>query len=388
MGRMSKLKPFRRVALIVAAILGAVGVVWRLSSSPPREVWVYRGQGVIRQPPLLTDALVLSAASGAPLTAIDLADGRARWSYAGEAGVWERSLAAAEDVVWIGERGGYLTALSAQDGHVLWRRALAGEVMVPPFVAVDVLYVVTTSADHEGTIFPEGRARVYALEQSDGTVRWSWEAGAYALQTPFVRDGRLWGGGSVYAPEEGIEEGGVTGIYALDATQGRLLWQTRTVDGFVKSLAVHEDVLVYLAYQDVIRALDAATGETLWQKDTGNWTPAFALADGVVYFGSANTQVIALDARSGEKRWQFDIPEGSFNYVLGAPAVNGGRVYFLTQRGDLMALDARNGHLIWHKPTDVLAAVGVRVAAPWLVLGDMQGQVHLYRLPEHRGNHY
>jgi len=56
-------------------------------------------------------------------------------------------------------------------------------------------------------------------------------------------------------------------------------------------------------------------------------------------------------------------------------------VYFLTQRGDLMALRAADGRLLWHRPTDIQAAVGVRVSPPWLVLGDMQGDIHLYRLP-------
>lgn len=374
----------RRWKWILALLLLAAGTLvvwWRWPRIPPRQVWVYEGEGVIRQPPLVSDALVLSAASGAPLTALDLHSGAVRWTFRGEQGVWERSLAVDGVMAWIGVRGGGLAALHLPDGRVLWQQSLPGEVMVPPRVLGEVLYVPVSAALPDGSLQPESQASLVALNRADGSVRWQTTLDAYALQTPWADAQGVWVGGSAYDPTADIEEGGVTALFALDAHNGAVRWQRRTLDGFPKSLAVEGGVLVMLAYQDVVRALDARTGEQIWQRDTGNWTPAFTLADGTLYFGSANTKVHALDVRTGAVRWQFDIPQGSFNYVLDAPAVARGRVFFLTQRGDLMALRAADGRLLWHLPTDIPAAVGVRAAPPWLVVGDMQGDVYLFRLP-------
>lgn len=378
---------FKKRILWIGLLLGlGLGGWWGWhrvrEAAGPRPVWVYHGEGVVREPPWFGGELVLSAASDAPLIALDRSNGQVRWRFSGEgAGIWERSLAVDGDTVWVGVRGGGLAALRLTDGTLRWQQPLDGEVLVHPLVTADTVYVAVSAARPDGTLLPEEQARLVALNRADGRVRWVQRLDAYALQTPFVQGDRLWVGGSAHDPQAQVDEGGVTALFALDATDGRPRWSRRATDGFVKSLAVDGPVLVYLAYQDVIRALDADSGEPLWQRDTGNWTPAFTLADGVAYYGSANTKVHALDVHTGTERWQFDIPGGSFNYVLGWPAVAGGRVYFLTQRGDLMALRAADGRLLWHRSTDILAAVGVRVAPPWLVLGDMQGDIHLYRLP-------
>ena len=65
--------------------------------------------------------------------------------------------------------------------------------------------------------------------------------------------------------------------------------------------------------------MDAATGKMRWRLDTGNWVPTLSGAGNVIYYGSANTVVHAINADTGEVVWQFNIPEGTFNYVLGAP---------------------------------------------------------------------
>ena len=59
----------------------------------------------------------------------------------------------------------------------------------------------------------------------------------------------------------------------------------------------------------VFYALDAATGELLWSRETaiGGWA-APAAVDGVLYAESSDGYLLALDAVAGEDIWA--IPEG------------------------------------------------------------------------------
>ncbi len=175
-------------------------------------------------------------------------------------------------------------------------------------------------------------------------------------------------------------EGGHTRIYALDPATGSPLWNYESEDGFPKRLYTTEQTLVFVGYQDFMNGVDIRTSELRWRYDTGNWTPSFLGAGDVVYFSSANTLVFALDANTGESIWQFNIPEGTFNYLLDAPILLDGNLYFLTQQGDFFALDASNGQLLWQAATEVSAArTSPAIGNGWLVIGDIEGRVFGYR---------
>jgi len=129
-----------------------------------------------------------------------------------------------------------------------------------------------------------------------------------------------------------------------------------------------------------MNGVDTETGELRWRYDTGNWTPSFLGSGDVVYFSSANTLVFALDSNTGEEIWQFNIPEGTFNYLLDAPVLLNEKLYFLTQQGDFFALDAANGELLWQAVTEISAArMGPVVWNGWLVIGDIEGKIYAYK---------
>lgn len=87
-----------------------------------------------------------------------------------------------------------------------------------------------------------------------------------------------------------------------------------------------------------------------------------------------------MNADTGESIWQFDIPTGTFNYLLDAPILVKNTLYFLTQQGNFFALDALNGQLLWQAATEVSAArTSPAIGNGWLVIGDIEGSVFGYR---------
>ncbi|MCG8443646.1 MAG: PQQ-dependent dehydrogenase, methanol/ethanol family [Caulobacterales bacterium] len=116
----------------------------------------------------------------------------------------------------------------------------------------------------------------------------------------------------------------------------------------------------------IVYALDAETGELLWDYDpeVPLATGAKACCDvvnrgaavwkGRVYVGALDGRLIALDAETGERVWQTDTLEGEWPYTItGAPRVvkdkvvigNGGADY--GARGYVSAYDADTGALAW-----------------------------------------
>lgn len=340
--------------------------------------WTYAAGGAIHQPPLVLGDQIIVAPAGGPLLALEAHSGRLRWQYAPPAGLWERAIAGDGVRVFVGLKGGEMAALNAANGQVLWQRALGIESQTPPLVYGDILYVATTFVGPELAANVAGRAQLFALHAHTGQSIWAFETENYILQTPAREGERVYVGGNFSDPRP-IDEGGHVRIYALDATTAAVRWIYEAEDGFPKRLHAAGKTLVFVGYQDFLNGIDAEGGTLRWRRDTGNWTPTFLGAGSAIFSSSANTNVARLEAESGAVVWRFNIPGGSFNYLLGAPALQEEDLIFLTQQGDIHALDAATGEPRWHLATGVVAArTGLSLGQGWLYFGDAEGKVYGY----------
>jgi polyvinyl alcohol dehydrogenase (cytochrome) len=148
------------------------------------------------------------------------------------------------------------------------------------------------------------------------------------------------------------------GIYwAFDPDNGAVIWSTKVgpagpLGGIEWGSAV-EDGRLYVAITNIRHAdyplgkdgqitkggawnaLDAATGEILWQTPTTGKDPknpelgsfgfgAVSAANGVMYAGTTSGDMVAIDGKTGKLLWQF----ASGGTVAGGPAIVGDSIYW------------------------------------------------------------
>ena len=91
-------------------------------------------------------------------------------------------------------------------------------------------------------------------------------------------------------------------------------------------------------------ALNAATGQPIWQRTIGQYGGSSpTLIGNIVYVGSGSSSLNALDAASGSPLWNYRTnPAG----VYSTPIINAGMLYF-TNRANLWALSVDGKTVRW-----------------------------------------
>lgn len=363
------------------AVVGLIGHSIAVAA-PLALLWSAQTGSAINLAPVVTPDRILVIPEGGPLLALDTTTGEERWRFEPPSGVWGRGLSSDQRQVYVCLKGGELAALTAREGQLVWRIDLGINCQHPPYLFDGTLYLSTTLVGPElpGTTLTG--AKFYSINPADGSVNWSLVTDNYILQSATGAGERVYVGGSYIDRSVEIEEGGPVRFYALDSDSGEVLWHYHSLDGFPKALYATADRLVYIGYQDFLTAIDTTRGTKAWRRDTGNWVPSLSGQGEIVYYGSANTQLHAWRVGDGRSKWHYNIPGGSFNYLLGRPEFSGERLYFMSQKGTLFALDRSNGEKIWSFPTGIDSRVGLSIGSNTLFMGDSSGQVHAYKIVE------
>ncbi|SIQ79868.1 Outer membrane protein assembly factor BamB, contains PQQ-like beta-propeller repeat [Haladaptatus litoreus] len=174
-----------------------------------------------------------------------------------------------------------------------WTHDPDGIIRTPPAVGSRYVYAAMSGEWHPD-VNPK-QPRLFALT-SGGKVAWSRPAGTIST-TPVVGDGVVFEKTGVFV-EKVREAGYVRGrfdakITAHDAEDGEVRWQ-RTVDGFgswhiqpvladkVLYVPLHEEI----GRESRLLALDAKTGETLWNHMLDAPTTHLAVAESTLYVTS------------------------------------------------------------------------------------------------------
>ena len=129
------------------------------------------------------------------------------------------------------------------------------------------------------------------------------------------------------------------------------IW-TRTLPSAIQTRLVRAGDLLYVPTMNgSLYALDAATGKTRWQFDTGGALFSVpCVADGVVYIGSADHFVYALNAATGKPKWKRETG-GS---VLAGAARAGNVVCIASTDRKIYGLSAATGAVIWTQAVESL----------------------------------
>jgi outer membrane protein assembly factor BamB len=195
----------------------------------------------------------------------------------------------------------------------------------------------------------------YALNASNGAVIWDHydSSNTNFVGSSAVSDGRVFSCKGPYSKDSPT-------VTALNASTGDLLWNY-TVTGEISSPAVSNG-LVYIAStggfgQSALYALNETDGNLVWcAPNYGHSQPK--AANGIVYIGLADPYnygdpevycLNALNAVNGKFLWNF-----TTHWWPSPVAVAGGAIYFSADN-NIYALNAATGAKIWNYTTPPLA---------------------------------
>jgi polyvinyl alcohol dehydrogenase (cytochrome) len=145
-------------------------------------------------------------------------------------------------------------------------------------------------------------------------------------------------------------------------------WRFAT-DGWITGTPVIANGTVYIGSWDgKMYALRESDGQPVWNFNAGNYTdnrctPATmgidstaALSDGKLYFGAGNAKLYALDAATGNLIWQSQLgnPDDAY-HIYASPMVFDNKIYVGLAshcvnpcvRGKVVCVDANSGNILW-----------------------------------------
>ncbi len=252
------------------------------------------------------------------------------------------SPALVDGVLYFGCNDGNLRAVDAANGSVKWTYATVCGICGEPAVDSTTVYF----GGQDGVI--------YALDRFSGSKRWSAGLGYHVFCNTAVFSDTL------------IVTGNSMGtVCALDARTGEPVWDDE-IGGIVLGPVTVDSIVVFSTENGNIVAFDTA-GERLWARDySSQASPPSADASGV-YAGFSNGAVRKFSLHDGNVIWETDIVSSASRCVLARPVIVGDVVLCGTNDGQLASLAASDGTVRWRQNFD-----------NWIQLPPAVGQKMIY----------
>jgi outer membrane protein assembly factor BamB len=213
---------------------------------------------------------------------------------------------------------GFLVAMDANSGKVVWRRE-PGQMALPPAISGGIVFGGTL-------VFPDTNSKSPVKAISD-------EAAEIAKRH-----------------NQGVSTGS---IFARSLKTGNELWRRDLLADQSRTPLTAVGGRVYLTLGADFVALEAATGKLLWKFQVATKTAACvsypAIANGVAYVTGAGRYLYALDVESGRELWRVQPTNNDprdNNTCFGQPMLADGLL--ISKVGyTVNALDPANGSVRW-----------------------------------------
>ncbi len=180
-----------------------------------------------------------------------------------------------------------------------------------------------------------------AFNAGDGRLRWRTPTDAWSVSMPF-------GDHAIPLVRDGIV---YNGTYALNEQDGTVLWRI-AIDTRWLSLQALVDGTLYAVTSTGVYAINAQNGEVRWHFASDAYTimsGPLVVANHLLYVGTSGgvdheeqSRCYALDAETGTLRWQYPLGNGYVGAVLDNESI-----YVSSRDQHLYALEKHNGSLRW-----------------------------------------
>ena len=313
-------------------------------------------------------------------------------------------------IAYVGSDNGYTYALNAITGKLIWAHYGWNMTMSNPLVVNGRVYVSTGSAyfNYANTmLYVEGKRptrgpglnSMYALDARTGAEIWSYHFPGEAMPTAAYEDGFLYIGT------------GDGHVYKLDSVSGKPAWVSDIVSFVSMSSPVLNDRYLFVGgtNPNYFYALDKQTGRIIWKMTLpnlvatgiGDCTPAYAdgivVQEATVKSGDPRNPVanvlLALDANTGNILWQHRFGNGPTPAAMktATPMTAEGKVFEGSPvTGDYFALDLHSGRQLWQVRLGAEIRAGAALAGGILYVPFKSGDIAAIRVADgsHVGNYH
>ena len=337
----------------------SIDTLWTHSYSADEDL----PTGVFR--PAIVGQKVYVASNEGDVARIDAESGDEDWDLDLDTTL-SAGIAANEKGSVVVARSGDVVFISA-DGAELWRTDINREVIQTPLLDDSTVYLQTTNSN------------VIALDITSGAEKWVYSSRSPSLTLrgtgqPVIYRNRL-----LVSLDSG-------NLIALEKSSGQLLWERRLqvpkgsneferivdLDG---RMTLSDNVLFVPGYQGNLSAVEAYTGQVLWQKEISSFMqPAYSV--GRLYVADSNSHLIMLDYRSGEVKWESK----DFEYrELTSPEALGLYVLSTDMEGNVYVIDKSSADVVAKKGLGD-APITLVSNAEYAVAQTANGKVRAFKL--------
>jgi outer membrane protein assembly factor BamB len=343
--------------------------IWSRSVEDKHAVVLRLGLGMT-----LDGAHIYAAGHRGDVVQADLRTGRVLWHTGLFKAPLSGGVGASADLAVVGSSDGRLFALNTSDGHLRWQVRLNGEVLAEPAVS-EHLVVVRTE---------DGKLR--GLSPADGHELWMQEQ-----QVPRLS---LRGTSSPVIAGDLVLCGFDNGkVMAVNGNDGSVQWEAtvtpphgrteleRLADIDANVLVSGQNVYA-VGFQGRIAMLALDTGQVWWSHETSSYR-GMALDEDVLYVTTSEGEIVALKAKTGAEIWR---QSALLHRGLTAPAVMTDALVIGDFQGYLHWLDKASGALIARAGSGkVRMSTTPLVAGNEVVVISDRGQINAFRVTPAKG---
>jgi len=252
-----------------------------------------------------------------------------------------------------------------------WRFDLRDGLYTSPTVSDGTVYL-----NHWTEQFPQD-PNVYALDSETGRTRWTLDLGSWGNKwaSPTISNGAVFVLGDVvrsaalialdsadgserWRIEERFKHSAVvregllyscreSGITAIDATDGQIVWDNRDMGRSGATPALYEE-RIFAPLGEGLWAFDAVTGEPRWQTATGTRQTSVGVGEELVFTGAKDGNLRAFEIGDGSVRWMDDGDE----QIGKPPAVGKNNIFLGRDDGHLYSIAKETGKQNWVRRLD------------------------------------
>ncbi len=163
-------------------------------------------------------------------------------------------------------------------------------------------------------------------------------------------------------------------LYAVNATEGKLLWKYATDGGLPGSPAIYQDLLLIGSEDKRLHAISAKSGKIQWTYYTeGPVRSSPRVAEGHIFIGSDDAHLHAVNLSTGRRAWRIQATDA----IRCRPAVSTDRVYFGCESGEFYCADF-GGETKWRQKAKRALTSSPLLHQGVLYVGSMDGQVYAF----------